>query len=82
MSEVETQETEVETNPIADFISSVENEKYTDAEQQFNDMIGDRLQDTLDQAKIRIAQSIYGEEEVDDAIDEVESGDIEDDEEV
>lgn len=42
-------------NPIADLLASIESGEYNDAEQAFKDLIGDRLQDTLDQAKIRIA---------------------------
>jgi hypothetical protein len=46
-------------NPIADLLSSIESGEYTDAEQAFNDIIGDRLQDTLDQTKVRIADQIF-----------------------
>ena len=38
-------------NPIADFLKSVEDQDFVEAEKQFNDMVGDRLQDTLDQAR-------------------------------
>lgn len=78
MSEVEN-EMEIETNPIADMIDSIQQGDFNNAESHFNDLIGDRLQDALDQAKVRIAQSIYGESEVEDAIDEIED---EDDEEI
>jgi len=71
-------------NPIADFLKSVEDQKYTDAEKQFNDMVTDRLQTQMDQAKMKIASAIYGDEEVEAAQDEVatEIGDLtqEDDE--
>jgi len=54
-------------NPIEDLINHIQNKEYTDAEQAFNDIIGDRLQDTLDQAKMRIANSMYNDDqEVDD----------------
>ena len=78
MSEVEN-EMEIETNPIADMIDSIQQGDFNNAESHFNDLIGDRLQDALDQAKIRVAQSIYGDSEVEDAIDEIED---EDDEEI
>jgi len=68
-------------NPIADFLKSVEDQDFTSAEKQFNDMVGDRLQDTIDQAKARIAASIYGDKELQDAMDEVEQ-EFEDEEEV
>lgn len=67
--EVETVAAEVEAapiennNPIADLLKSIEGEDFNTAETQFNDLIGDRLQDTLDQARVRIASSIYNGEE-------------------
>ena len=67
--EVETVAAEVEAapiennNPIADLLNSIEGEDFNTAETQFNDLIGDRLQDTLDQARVRIASSIYNGEE-------------------
>lgn len=78
MSEVEN-EMEIETNPIEDMIDSIQQGDFNNAESHFNDLIGDRLQDALDQAKVRVAQSIYGDSEVEDAIDEIED---EDDEEI
>lgn len=57
------------------FINAVQNKEYTDAETQFNDLIGDRLQQKLDQAKIDIANRIYNAEE---SIDEPEDEDVED----
>ena len=76
MSEVEN-EMEIETNPIEDMIDSIQQGDFNNAESHFNDLIGDRLQDALDQAKVRVAQSIYNDSEIEDAVDE-----IEDDEEV
>ncbi len=73
VGEVEADPIETPENPIVDFMKSVEDGEYTSAEQQFNDMIGDRLQDALDAAKVRIAQSIYGDDEVAAAEDEVEA---------
>ena len=61
-------------NPIEDLLKAIETQDYTSAESQFNDLIGDRLQDTLDQAKVSIASGVFngaeeseevGEEEVD-----------------
>ena len=68
-------------NPIADFLKSVEDQDFVEAEKQFNDMVGDRLQDTLDQARTRIASAIYGDEELEAAVAEVEGEEIEDTEE-
>ena len=54
-------------NPIEDLINHIQTQQYTDAEQAFNDIIGDRLQDKLDQAKIRIADQMFNaQQEVDD----------------
>jgi len=63
-------------NPISALLKSIEAGEYNDAEMSFNDIIGDRLQDTLDQAKVRIADKIFnavpeeeGEEEEEDVVD-------------
>lgn len=74
--EVETIAAEVEAapiennNPIEDLLKSIETQDFNAAETQFNDLIGDRLQDTLDQAKVRIASSIYNGEESEDTSEE------------
>ena len=49
-------------NPIADFLNSVEGQDFVNAERQFGDMINDRLQNAMDQAKIKIASSLYNDE--------------------
>lgn len=51
------------SNPVEDLVKAIEAEDFNTAETQFNDLIGDRLQDTLDQAKVRIASSIFDQEE-------------------
>ena len=71
VGEVAADPIETPENPIVDFLKSVEDQNFVSAEKQFNDMVGDRLQDTLNQAKMRIAQTIYGEEEVDAVQDEL-----------
>ena len=87
VGEVEADPIETPTNPIVDFMKSVEGGEFTSAEQQFNDMIGDRLQDALDAAKVKIATSLYGdiddtlEVEVEDELDTFED-DLEADDEV
>lgn len=65
-------------NPIADFLKSVEDQNFVGAENQFNDMVTDRLQDAMDQAKIKIATNLYGEEEVEAAQQEVDADEEED----
>lgn len=68
---VTTDDVDVERGGIEDFISSIETQNFTDAEAIFNGMIGDRLQATLDQAKMRIAGQIYnGEQEIEQPEDE------------
>lgn len=58
----------IETNnSVEELINYIQNQQYTDAEQAFNDTIGDRLQSTLDQAKMRIADTMFNaQQEVDD----------------
>ena len=80
VGEVEADPIETPENPIVDFMKSVEDQNFTSAEKQFNDMVNDRLQNQLDQARTQIASAIYGEEELDAAVAEVE-GELEDDEE-
>ena len=62
-------------NPIRDLLQSIEAGEYNDAEQAFNDIIGDRLQDTLDQAKVRIADQIFNAEQEDEDDEEEEFDD-------
>lgn len=62
-------------NPIEDLLNAIETQDYTSAESQFNDLIGDRLQSALDQAKVRVAASIYDGEEFDE--EEVDTGEEE-----
>jgi hypothetical protein len=82
IGEVEADPIETPENPIVDFMKSVEDQKYTDAQKQFNDMINDRLQTQLDQARTKIAASIYGEEELDAAMSEVEDDEEIEDEDI
>lgn len=63
-------------NPIEDLLNAIETQDYTSAESQFNDLIGDRIQDTLDQAKVRIAASIYNGEESEEEIDTEEEEEV------
>lgn len=66
---------------INDFINAIEKQDFTSAEKNFSDMIGDRMQDALDQAKVKIASSMYNDEEpeepeeVEEVEDEVEEED-------
>lgn len=80
VGEVDADPIETPENPIVDFMKSVEDQNFTSAESQFNDMVNDRLQQQLDQARAKIAGAIYGEEEVEAAIDEVEGEEYDEDE--
>ena len=57
---------------ISDMIAAAIDGDYVNATNQFNDILGDRVTDALDQEKVRIAAAIYGDEEVEAAIDELE----------
>lgn len=66
MSEVETNEIEqevtapeVENQPIHDFINSIQDKNFTNAETLFKDMLDDRVQSALDQTRIGIADTIF-----------------------
>lgn len=63
IDELEAEPIQTNSGPIEDFLKAIEDQNFTQAERQFNDIVGDRLQDTLDQAKARIAASIYNEVE-------------------
>jgi len=60
-------EGEVPNSDIDELLDAIQSKNYTDAEQKFNELVGDKLQYTLDQAKAKIAGEIYnGESETDD----------------
>ncbi len=62
VDELQAEPIETDSKPVEDFLKAIEDQNFTQAERQFNDMVGDRLQDTLDQAKARIAASLGQEE--------------------
>lgn len=59
--EVEAEELPVESE-VEDLINYIDNSEYNKAEDQFKDLIGDRLQTALDQARARIAGQYYNNE--------------------
>lgn len=75
IDELEAEPIQTNSGPIEDFLKAIEDQNFTQAERQFNDIVGDRLQDTLDQAKARIAASIHSE--VEDEESEEEDEDVE-----
>ena len=75
IDELEAEPIQTNSGPIEDFLKAIEDQNFTQAERQFNDIVGDRLQDTLDQAKARIAASIHNQ--VEDEESEEEDEDVE-----
>ncbi len=63
MGTVTGDDVDLEKNDINDFLDAIDKKDFTTAGKQFNDMVSDRLQDTLDQAKARIAGQIYDKAE-------------------
>jgi hypothetical protein len=55
-----------EENPISKMIDYISHSEYTKANQVFNELLGQRVSDSLDQEKIAVAQSIYSDEEDED----------------
>ena len=79
IDELEAEPIQTDSGPIEDFLKAIEDQNFTQAERHFNDIVGDRLQDTLDQAKMRIASSLNAEsEEEEDVVDD----DTDDDDDV
>ena len=50
MGTVTGDDVDLEKNDINDFLDAIDKKDFTTAGKQFNDMVSDRLQDTLDQA--------------------------------
>lgn len=50
---------EVETNPVEDLVQAATSSDYNTASEIFNDLIGQKMQDALEQEKIAVANQIY-----------------------
>ncbi len=62
MSEVEQameQEQEIETNPALDFVNALQVGSFNDAESLFNDILGDKVQQSLDAERVAVADQIF-----------------------
>lgn len=60
MSEVEQSiEQEVEVNPSLNFVNALQVGNFNDAESLFNDIIGDKIQQSLDAEKVAVADQIF-----------------------
>ena len=61
-----TEETEVqepEVNPLANMIDYITQSEFQKANDIFNDVLGQRVADSLDQEKVAVAQAMYSSEE-------------------
>jgi len=77
VGEVESDPIQTNSERIGDFLKAVQDQNFTSAEAQFNDMIGDRLQDQLDAAKVKIASALYDDEDTEELEDGEEEIDLE-----
>ena len=78
-------QTEVEVDPIENLIQSTLDQNFTSATKSFNDIMSVKINDVLDQEKIRLSGQIYNGEAPDEDEDEqldFDFGDEEDAEEV
>ena len=73
-------EAEVEADPISELIGSIEAKDYVTANSTFNDILGQRLQNALEDEKVAIADTLYNNTPQD-TTDEISDEDIEDTEE-
>ena len=61
-----TEETEVQTpevNPLSNMIDYITQSEFQKANDIFNDVLGQRVSDALDQEKVAVAQAMYSPEE-------------------
>ena len=73
-------EAEVEADPISELIGSIEAKDYVTANSTFNDILGQRLQNALEDEKVAIADTLYNNTPQD-TTDEISDEEIEDTEE-
>ena len=72
-------EENVETNPFADLVQSALDKDYNSANKIFGDLMGSKINDALEQEKIRLADQIYNGVDPDAEDDEDIMGDEESD---
>lgn len=78
MSDVETPEVETEENPLGDLVQAALDKDYNKANEIFGNAISVKLDDLLDQERVKLAGQIYnGEEDEDEADPEEDDGQIE-----
>lgn len=52
-------EHEVESNPTLDFVNALQSGNFNSAEELFNDILGDKVQQSLDAEKVAVADQIF-----------------------
>jgi len=67
-------------NPLNNMIDFVQNAEFNKAGNIFSDLIGQKVSDALEQEKIGMAASMWGQEEIDDEIPQEGDDDITDEE--
>lgn len=73
---------EVATVAVPDLINAIKDDNFTLAGAHFNDLVSDKIQNSLNQTKVRLANQIFnGEEPADEEDLEVEEPELETDEE-
>lgn len=58
-----TEEVQTEVNPIANMIDYITQSEFQKANDVFNDLLGQRVSDSLEQEKVAVAQAMYSQEE-------------------
>ena len=76
IDEIEAEPIQTASGAIGDLINYIRNQDFVSAESQFNDLVGSRLQDTLDQARIKISDEIFNAQQ------DLDDDDYNDDEEI
>lgn len=66
-----TEEVQTEVNPLSQMIDYITHSEYQKANEIFNELLGQKVNDSLEQEKIAVAQGIYkDDEDVEDSEDE------------
>jgi len=68
----------VEETPTMDFVNALQSGNFTNAEELFNDLLGDKVQQSLDAEKVAVADQIFnGVEPTDMELNDIELDDEE-----
>jgi hypothetical protein len=70
IGEVKPDPVEVSSNAMGEFLDAIQGQNFTQAERHFNDMMMDRIQDSLEQRKVQIASKMFGSESEEEGEDE------------